>query len=146
MAVAKTNVTTATSTNVTTAVYLFQLAATLKAVKAIVMYRGKVPEGTDCGFPVYTWDDFMEVRSYFLRSTCYYFEVCIWMWFVHGARYCGCGVVDGIHSGGRGSGACGGGVGCGCGCGCGGVVDGIHIGGGDDGHGSGGVGIVRCWC
>ena len=37
-------------------------ASTLTSVKAIVMYRGDVPEGTDCGFPVYTWDQFMEVR------------------------------------------------------------------------------------
>ncbi|CAB1117569.1 unnamed protein product [Ectocarpus sp. CCAP 1310/34] len=38
-----------------------KLAATLTSVKAIVMYRGNVPEGTDCGFPVYTWDQFMEL-------------------------------------------------------------------------------------
>lgn len=38
------------------------LASTLKSVKAIVVYRGGVPEGTDCGIPVYAWDQFMEVR------------------------------------------------------------------------------------
>lgn len=43
--------------------FCFQVADALKTVKAIVMYRGDVPEGTDCGFPVYTWDEFMEVRS-----------------------------------------------------------------------------------
>eukprot|EP00752_Nemacystus_decipiens_P012995 g11498.t1 len=37
------------------------LASTLKSVKAIVMYRGGVPEGTDCGIPVYAWDQFMEL-------------------------------------------------------------------------------------
>lgn len=37
------------------------LASTLKSVKALVMYRGDVPAGTDCGIPVYTWDQFMEV-------------------------------------------------------------------------------------
>ncbi len=37
------------------------LASTLTSVKAIVMYRGEVPEGTDCGIKVYTWDEFMEV-------------------------------------------------------------------------------------
>lgn len=40
-----------------------QVADALTTVKAIVMCRGDVPEGTDCGFPVYTWDQFMEVRS-----------------------------------------------------------------------------------
>ncbi|CAN0006472.1 unnamed protein product [Ectocarpus sp. 12 AP-2014] len=40
-----------------------KLAATLTSVKAIVMYRGNVPEGTDCGFPVYTWKQFMELGS-----------------------------------------------------------------------------------
>ena len=39
------------------------MAPTLTTVKAIVMYRGDVPEGTGCIFPVYTWDQFMEVRS-----------------------------------------------------------------------------------
>eukprot|EP00904_Undaria_pinnatifida_P003114 jgi/Undpi1/12803/HiC_scaffold_7.g02470.m1 len=38
-----------------------QIAHALKSVKAIVMYRGDVPEGTDCGISVYTWDHFMEL-------------------------------------------------------------------------------------
>lgn len=38
-----------------------QVASALKSVKAIVMYRGDVPGGTNCGIPVYTWDQFMEV-------------------------------------------------------------------------------------
>ncbi|CAM9369790.1 unnamed protein product, partial [Hapterophycus canaliculatus] len=37
------------------------VSSRLKSVKAIVMYRGEVPAGTDCGFPVYTWDQFMEL-------------------------------------------------------------------------------------
>ena len=44
------------------------LASTLESVKAIVVYRGGVPEGTDCGFPVYTWGQFMEVSL--LRPSC----------------------------------------------------------------------------
>lgn len=39
------------------------MAASLTSVKAIVMYRGDVPEGIDAGFPVHTWDQFMEVQS-----------------------------------------------------------------------------------
>lgn len=40
-----------------------QVASTLTSVKAIVMYRGDVPGGLDLGFPVYTWDQFMEVSA-----------------------------------------------------------------------------------
>ncbi|CAM9669890.1 unnamed protein product [Scytosiphon promiscuus] len=36
-------------------------SSSLKSVKAIVVYRGDVPDGTDCGFPVYTWKQFMEL-------------------------------------------------------------------------------------
>ncbi|CAM9925915.1 unnamed protein product [Pylaiella littoralis] len=39
------------------------LASTLKSVKALVMYRGDVPAGTDCGIPVYTWHQFMELGN-----------------------------------------------------------------------------------
>eukprot|EP00903_Cladosiphon_okamuranus_P010212 g9671.t1 len=38
-------------------------AATLKSVKAIVMYRGEVPAGLTCDFQVYTWDQFMELGN-----------------------------------------------------------------------------------
>lgn len=43
---------------------MIQVASSLEAVKAIVMYRGDVPEGTACGFPVYTWAQFMEVTTF----------------------------------------------------------------------------------
>lgn len=62
---------TATAT-VKPLLFILQMASTLESVKAIVMYRGEVPEGTDCGFPVYTWDQFMEVsymsQCVFVRS------------------------------------------------------------------------------
>lgn len=38
-----------------------QIGASLKSVKAVVMYRGEVPEGLEAPFAVYTWDQFMEV-------------------------------------------------------------------------------------
>lgn len=46
------------------------LASTLKSVKAIVMYRGDVPAGTDCGIPVYAWEQFMEVNGVIFRFFC----------------------------------------------------------------------------
>ena len=45
------------------------LASTLKSVKALVVYRGGVPESAKgCGIPVYSWDQFMEVRPPWLVS------------------------------------------------------------------------------
>ena len=41
--------------------YMEQVASELKSVKAIVMYKGEAPDVPDCGFPVYTWKQFMEV-------------------------------------------------------------------------------------
>lgn len=44
------------------------VSSSLKSVKAIVVYRGDVPDAIDCNFPVYTWEQFMEVKLYPLRK------------------------------------------------------------------------------
>lgn len=68
------------------------LASTLKSVKALVVYRGDVPAGTDCGIPVYTWDQFMEVSfisrqrsvdaiaASTLPNCCYFYCFCCCFW------------------------------------------------------------------